>query len=214
MHMHAGRVHAGVVCQQLMVCEIGTDAHAVLLCKHCAISMPKCSGTSRFTATLLCVTFAATEAEEAAKSKNFDSWNTSPTCKYRKSVDNFNLDTLGRPWGFDIATKQSCTFQDISAPQISWEDAKDCTYKLTDSNALPDSQGRLWGFDAVAMQGCAFKSQSLPAGRFEAGDMTPGTDVGQGTGQSNAWHRWLLFWGVLCRQCRSAWVCFQGMKRH
>jgi hypothetical protein len=125
---------------------------------------------------------AAAEAEATAKSKDFDSWNTSPTCRYPKTADNYNVDKLGRPWGFDGATKQSCTFKDASAPYISWEAAKDCPYKLIDNNALPDSQGRLWGFDGVAMQSCAFKSQNLPAGNSENGETSPGEC---GKGRSN-----------------------------
>ncbi|WIA15988.1 hypothetical protein OEZ85_012727 [Tetradesmus obliquus] len=112
------------------------------------------------------------EAEATAKSKDFDSWNTSPTCSYPKTAANVNLDKLGRPWGFDGATKQSCTFKDASAAAagtISWDAAKDCPYQLTDSNALPDSHGRLWGYDGVARQSCAFKSQTLPAAKSENG---------------------------------------------
>lgn len=117
------------------------------------------------------------EAEATAKSKDFDSWNTSPTCSYPKTAANVNLDKLGRPWGFDGATKQSCTFKDASAAAagtISWDAAKDCPYQLTDSNALPDSHGRLWGYDGVAKQSCAFKSQTLPAGNSENGATSAG----------------------------------------
>jgi hypothetical protein len=91
------------------------------------------------------------------------------------------LDKLGRPWGYDSATKQSCTFKEPSAAKtLTWEDAKDCPYKLTDSNALPDSHGRLWGYDGVAKQSCAFKSQNLPAGNSENGATSPGDWAGAG----------------------------------
>jgi hypothetical protein len=58
---------------------------------------------------------AAAEADEDASAeaaaKDFDSWGDAPGCSYPKTDKNFKSDRLGRAWGYNSATGESCAFK-------------------------------------------------------------------------------------------------------
>jgi hypothetical protein len=51
------------------------------------------------------------EAEATAQAKDFDSWAAAPSCSYPKTEKNFKSDKLGRAWGYNSATGESCAFK-------------------------------------------------------------------------------------------------------
>ncbi|KAF6264761.1 hypothetical protein COO60DRAFT_1482517 [Scenedesmus sp. NREL 46B-D3] len=119
-------------------------------------------------------TEADAEAEATAQAKDFDSWADAPSCSYPKTNTNFKSDRLGRAWGYNSATGESCAFKVAAgAPPPAYEEAPPCAYELTASNALPDKLGRLWGYDDATGQSCVFSGQSLAAPLAPAPAPTP-----------------------------------------